>query len=211
MERNKMKQIKPLIEKNLNNSCLFINAKEDFHYYYLKKHKSFNIENVSPDILKGRNYEYYFKPKLLIKHNSIFPQAIYTSEKVCFTSSIYSLIYDDIQELKYLSALINSAIMQYYCFYAINNQMNTTINLNQYMIRHLPFIDIKDKLDICKYVDAITTKLIQNKGVFNKSINSLVRELDNTIFELYSFDLGEKKEIITNVANNNPFYKKIYS
>jgi hypothetical protein len=206
-----LRKIKPLIEQNPRNSCFFVNAREDFYYFYFKKKKSFNIEKINPELLKGQNYEYYFKPKLLIKHNSIFPQAIFTKEKVCFTSSIYSLLYDDIQVLKYLSALLNSSLMQYYCFYAINNQMNTTINLNQYMIRHLPFIEINNKTDVCKYVDKITLNLNQSGGIFNSNIYILFKELDKLVFALYSLDNREIHEIITQIVDRNPFNRKIYS
>ncbi|MHA1240022.1 MAG: HsdM family class I SAM-dependent methyltransferase, partial [Promethearchaeota archaeon] len=137
-EAKGLKQIRALIEENIDNTCYFIKAKGDFNYYYFTKNKSFDLEKADPRVLKGTNFEFYTNPKLLIKHNSIFPQSIFSKEHVCFTSSIYSIISDDHVELKYINAILNSSLMQYYCLYGINNQQNTTINLNQYMIRHLP-------------------------------------------------------------------------
>ncbi|GAG74836.1 unnamed protein product, partial [marine sediment metagenome] len=104
-----LKLIMNLIEENTDHSCYFIKAKGDFNYYYFNKDKSFTIENTDPKILKGNNFEFYTNPKLLIKHNSIFPQSVFSKEKVCFTSSIYSLISDDHIELKYINAILNSS------------------------------------------------------------------------------------------------------
>ncbi|MFX1323521.1 MAG: Eco57I restriction-modification methylase domain-containing protein, partial [Promethearchaeota archaeon] len=147
-------------------SCYFLNARNDFKYYFIKKVRSFNIEETNPRFLKGNNFEYYLSPKLLIKHNNIIPEAVYSEENVCFTSSIYSLLHDDSVELKYLCAILNSLLIQFYCIYGINNQKNTTINLNQYMIRHLPIQnpDYKTKVSIAKDVDEIISLFNKKNG-----------------------------------------------
>ena len=94
-EAKGLKQVRNLIEENTINNCYFIKAKEDFNYYYFTKDKSFDIEKADPRILKGTNFEFYTNPKLLIKHNSIFPQSVFSKENVCFTSSIYTVNSDD--------------------------------------------------------------------------------------------------------------------
>ena len=182
-----LKEVKRILRDNLRGTCYFINAKEDFKYYYIKKNKSFNIEEIEDKVLKGKNYEYYTSPKLLIKHNNIIPEAIFTKESVCFTSSIYSLLHDDINELKYLCAVLNSSLIKFYCTYGINNQKGTTINLNQYMIRHLPIIkpDEQVRNEIVIRVDKIIHALQERKGVVNDSINQMIEEIDGIIFDLY--------------------------
>jgi len=211
-EAKGLKQVRDLIEENTNNSCYFIKAKGDFNYYYFNKEKSFNIEKLDPKILKGNNFEYYNNPKLLIKHNSIFPQSVFSKEKVCFTSSIYSIISDDHIELKYVNAILNSSLMQFYCLYGINNQKNTTINLNQYMIRHLPIknapSDRKKKLS--EYVQRITNSLLASNGIYNEDILSNIRDVEDMIFDLYDLENNQRDMIVSDIKNRVDLYKKVY-
>ncbi|MBY9018182.1 MAG: N-6 DNA methylase [Candidatus Lokiarchaeota archaeon] len=207
-----LKEIRNIIKAHANDTCLFINAKDDFDYYSIKPHKSFDIKSISPQTLKGRNYEYYLCKKLLIKHNNVIPQAIYTEKKVCFTSSIYSMLHEDITELKYLCGIINSALMQFYSIYAINNQKDTTINLNQYMIRHFPVKrigeDIKEK--ISDRVDFILNYLADTSGKFDDTTHYLTRELDNIIFQIYSISKNEQKLILSKVTEQISYFDRIY-
>ena len=138
---------------------------------------------------------------MLIKHNNIIPEAIFTTEPACFTSSIYSLLYDDINELKYLCAVLNSSLIKFYCTYGINNQKGTTINLNQYMIRHLPIIkpDERVKNEIVLRVDMIIKYMLENDGKSNDVISQIIKEIDDFIFKMYSITKQEAKLI-------NPHY-----
>ncbi|MFX1315020.1 MAG: Eco57I restriction-modification methylase domain-containing protein [Promethearchaeota archaeon] len=208
-----LKLIRHNIRNDSKGSCFFIHARNDFKYYYLQKNKSFNIEEISSNILKGENYEYYIKPKLLIKHNNIIPEAIYTEDNICFTSSIYSLLSDDNEELNYLCALINSALLQFYCIYGINNQKDTTINLNQYMIRHLPLTNANRKIksEIASKVNKIIEKLIITNGELNTLICQLLREIDDIIFSIYSITPREKNIICTDLKGRTTYFEKIYS
>jgi len=189
-----LKQVKRILRDDLTGSCFFINAKEDFKHYYIKKGKSFNIEEIEDKVLKGKNYEYYIGPKLLIKHNNIIPEAMFTKEPICFTSSIYSLLYDDERELKYLCAVLNSSLIQFYCTYGINNQKGTTINLNQYMIRHLPIVkpDEHVRNAIIIGVDKIIRALRESDGVIDDFINQEKKKIDDLVFNLYSLSQKEK-------------------
>ncbi len=211
-EAKGLKKIKKLIKNNLEGSCIYINAKEDFTYFYFKKRKSFDIDSISAKILKGNNYEYYMNPKLLIKHNNIYPQAVFTEEKVCFTSSIYSLLHADNDELKYLCAILNSILMQFYCRYAINNQRDTTINLNQYMIRHLPIIHCKKDLkqEIIDQVNNISKFFFRTNGKLTNETKQFVKEIDNLVFELYSITDQEKKTIIPTIKEQIEFFRNTY-
>ena len=165
-------ELKRILQNNQQGSCTFISARNDFRYYTFKKGKSLNIEEIDEKVLKGRNYEFYIGPKLLIKHNNIFPEAIYTEENVCFTSSIYSLLHNDINELKYLCAVLNSKLIKFYCTYAINNQKDTTINLNQYMIRHLPIIkNVNEiRLQLAEIVDSINSSYKRSSDVHDAAV-----------------------------------------
>ncbi len=207
-----LKQVKAILNKDLEGSCYFINAKDDFRYYYLDKKRSFNIEKINDSALKGNNYEYYKEPKLLIKHNNIIPEAIYTEENVCFTSSIYSLLHDDPIELKFLCAILNTILIQFYCIYAINNQKDTTINLNQYMIRHLPIVkpDGHIKSEIVKKTEIVLDLFEASNGEVNEEIVKFLREIDNLIFNLYSITDNERKIIRDNVKNKTDYFNRIY-
>ena len=211
-EAKGLKQVRALIEENTKNSCYFIKAKEDFNYYYFNKDKSFDIEKADPEILKGTNFEFYTNPKLLIKHNSIFPQSIFSKDNACFTSSIYSILSDDHVELKYINAILNSSLMQYYCLRAINNQQNTTINLNQYMIRHLPIKNASSgkKKTLSEKVQDVINALINSNGKLNREIISELRQIEGIIFELYEIDGNEREMIISDIKNRIDFYKKVY-
>jgi len=192
--------LKRKLQNNLQGSCIFISARNDFRYFTFKKRKSLNIEEIDEKILKGHNYEFYIGPKLLIKHNNIIPETIYTEENVCFTSSIYSLKHKDIIELKYLCAVLNSKLIQFYCTYAINNQKDTTINLNQYMIRHLPIIkiDYQIKLNLARLVDNINY-LYKKDNLKKAKIKEFRERVDDLIFELYSINEEEQKTIFSNI------------
>jgi len=205
-------EVRKLIRKDKRGTCFFISAKSDFKYYYIDKNKSLNIEEIDAKILKGNAYEYYTSPKLLIKHNNIIPEAIYTEDNVCFTSSIYSLLHSDIDELKYLCAALNSILIQFYCIYGINNQKDTTINLNQYMIRHLPIVKPDDglKVEIAKKVDKIIAYNEINAGKESLNIVNLSKDIDNSIFDLYNLSNEERNSIISNVSKQIDYFKKIY-
>ena len=211
-EAKGLKQVRKLIEKNTNNNCYFIKAKEDFTYYHFNKNKSFDIEKTDPRILKGTNFEYYKNPKLLIKHNSIYPQSVFSKDIVCFTSSIYSIISDDHIELKYINAILNSSLMQYYCLRAINNQKNTTINLNQYMIRHLPIKKVSpgQKKALSQKVQEVINALLNSNGKLNGEIINKLRQIEGIIFELYEIDGKEREMIISDIKNRIDFFKKVY-
>ncbi len=212
-EETGLKVVKRKLRKDNNGSCYYISARNDFNYYTFKKTKTFNIEEVSSKILKGNDYEYYIKPKLLIKHNNIIPEAIFTEDNVCFTSSIYSLLHKDVNELKYLCGVLNSILIQFYCVYAINNQKDTTINLNQYMIRHLPLVKADDniKLKIVEKVEAISNLLITSNQNIDETINQLLKEIDDIILSLYSITENERKLIISEIKNQIKHFEAIYS
>ncbi len=205
-------EVRKIIKENVEGTCYFIDAKNDFKYNYIDKNKSFNLEEISADELKGENYEYYMNKKLLIKHNSIVPETIYTEEPVCFTSSIYSLLHKDNKMLKYLSAILNSSLIQFYCWYAINNQKDTTINLNQYMIRHLPIVEANQGIIdvITENVDHLTLRLEENNGQINNESKAIYREIDNLIFDIYSISEGERDLIDHLNSTHIEYFKNIY-
>ena len=211
-EAKGLKQVIGLIKENTSNNCYFIKAKGDFNYYYFNKDKSFDIEKADPRILKGTNFEFYTNPKLLIKHNSIFPQSLFSKEKVCFTSSIYSIISDDHIELKYINAILNSSLMQFYCLYGINNQQNTTINLNQYMIRHLPIKNVSpdQKKILSEKVQDVISALLNSNGKLNGEIINELRQIEGIIFDLYDLENNERDMIVSNIKNRVGFYEKVY-
>lgn len=211
-EETGLKLVRRKLRKDINGSCFFLSARNDFSYYTFKKTKSFNLKELDSKILKGNDFEYYIKPKLLIKHNNIIPEAIYTEDRICFTSSIYSLLHDDTNELKFLCAILNSILIQFYCTYAINNQKDTTINLNQYMIRHLPIVKPNNeiKIKIAEKVDTISNLLIVNKGIANELTYQLLREIDDIIFNLYIISESERDLIISKTKNQIKHFNMIY-
>ena len=207
-----LKLVRKKIVNDSSGSCYFISAKDDLKYYFFYRRKSLNLEEINAKILKGDNYEYYTSPKLLIKHNNIVPEAVFTKESVCFTSSIYSLLYEDIRELKYICGVLNSSLIQFYCTYAINNQKDTTINLNQYMIRHIPFSEPKNniKSQIIEMVDLIMESIEKSNGSFNENINKILIKIDDLIFSLYSITTYEKHLIISDMKARYKHIEKIY-
>jgi methylase of polypeptide subunit release factors len=210
-EHKGLKAVKEILTTRLNQSCYFINAKDDFDYYLMRKNKSFDIETINPNTLKGDAYEYYKNRKLLIKHNNIIPQALYSEENVCFTSSIYSILHKDPVELKFLCGVINSAVIQFYCLFAINNQTDTTINLNQYMIRHFPIINPERtvKEEISEKVDFIM-KYLEHEKELDETTYYCIREVDKILFDLYSLTELEQKQILSSIIDKIDFYNKVY-
>ncbi len=207
-----LKLVKRKLRKDTHGSCFFINARNDFSYYCFKKNKSFNLEEINAKSMKGTNYEYYKGPRLLIKHNNIVPEALFTEDNVCFTSSIYSLLHKDIDELKFLCAVLNSILIQFYCIYAINNQKDTTINLNQYMIRHLPILkpNNKTKIYIAEKVDFVNQIFQDTEGIINEKIVQTLKRIDDIILNLFSITETEKKLIISKTKSQIKHFKIIY-
>jgi len=193
---------------NVNDFPKMIRGEEDKGLKHIKRYINQNTEGSCLFL-----YANYINPKLLIKHNKIVPQAIFTEEKVCFTSSIYSLLSNNNVELKYICALLNSAIIQFYCFFGINNQKNTTINLNQYMIRHLPIKPVSEqqKIQISQKVDNIIDNLHQGKDVLDQKTLHIIRELDKCIFQIYAIPEEDQEYIISELKKNIAFFKLIYS
>jgi hypothetical protein len=208
-----LKLVKELVNDKSNNSCYFLNAKDDFNYFYLNKSKSFELEKLSPNDLKGISYEYYTEPKLLIKHNNIYPQAAFSIDNICFSSSIYSLLHKEIDELNYLCALMNSPLIQFYCIYAINNQKNTTINLNQYMIRHLPIMktSLQVRHDIAEKTTKLTCLFNENKGVLNEKIIAQIKDLNDIIFKIYEIKNDNKIFVLSELSKSIDFFKQVYN
>ncbi|MHA1914843.1 MAG: Eco57I restriction-modification methylase domain-containing protein [Promethearchaeota archaeon] len=208
-----LKLVRSKIKDNSRGSCSYITARDDFSYFQIKKHRSLNIEEIDGRLLKGNNYEYYLSPKLLIKHNNIIPEAVYTEDNVCFTSSIYSLLHSDLVELKFLCSILNSILIQFYCIYAINNQKNTTVNLNQYMIRHIPIVKVDDqtKKDFAKKVDDIISFLAEENDIYDEEVKGLLKWFDNSILNLYSITEDEKKMIISDVKARIKHFGRIYA
>ncbi|TFG00921.1 MAG: hypothetical protein EU541_01010 [Promethearchaeota archaeon] len=211
-EANGLKRVKEALKKNNGGSCYYLDAKYDFQYFYFNKSQTFNLESISADILKGSSKEYYKGPKLLIKHNNIYPEALYTEENTCFTSSIYSLLHKNRTELKYLCALLNSAVIHFYCIFAINNQNDTTINLNQYMIRHLPIIRISDskKEEIAELVDLLTKEFKNSNGDLTKAIKEKTIILNDILFNIYNIGNDKQRYMIKEIKKYNPFFKTIF-
>jgi hypothetical protein len=207
-----LKLVRKKLRNNNKGTCFFVSARNDFSYYFIDKNKSFNIEEIEAASLKGNNFEYYISPKLLIKHNNIIPEAIYNKENVCFTSSIYSLLHNDSSELKFLCSVFNSILIQFYCTYAINNQKNTTINLNQYMIRHIPIVNMDNqiKVKLAKKVDKITLLFQENQNKSYEGARQLLKEIDNIIFTSYSISDDEKQVIIADIKSRIKHFENIY-
>ncbi|MBD3193502.1 MAG: N-6 DNA methylase [Candidatus Lokiarchaeota archaeon] len=211
-EAEGLRLVKKEINQNKVGSCYYIDAKQDLSFYYFTRNERFDIFSIDGSKLKGNNYEYYIKPKLLIKHNNIYPEAIFTSDHVCFTSSVYSLIHDDKDELKFLCALLNSSIIQFYCIFGLNNQKNTTINLNQYMIRHLPVVrvDAKDKSKLSNLVDMLQSLYTQNNGNLIPETISITKKIDSMFYKYYDVNEDEQKLIIDQLITHNSYFKLIY-
>ena len=207
-----LKKVRKILSGDVDASCYFINAKDDFDYYLMRKNKSFEIESIDSSMLKGNDYEYYKNKKLLIKHNNIFPQALYSDENVCFTSSIYSILHEDLIELKFLCGVINSAVIQFYCLYAINNQTDTTINLNQYMIRHFPILSVEKEIkeEISEKVDFIMMYLKNNDGKLDETIYYSIKEIDKILFESYLLTEKEQELIISKLREKIDFFNNVY-
>ena len=195
-----LKAVKEIVENHIQGSCIFLSAKNDFLYYHFLRNKSLDIEKINPNKLKGTDYEYYLRPKLLIKHNNTYPVAVYTEESVCFTSSIYSLLHDDKIELKFLCALLNSSLIKFYCIYGMNNQINTTINLNQYMIRHIPVpnVNYNIKRDLAAKVDLIIN-FYKNPQQHKQKISELQQGIEKLIFQLFFITTEEKASIFKSI------------
>ncbi len=211
-EESGLTLVREQLEDSQAHNCAFLSARDDFSYYYYTKTKSFDLENIPSSALKGDDYEYYTQPKLLIKHNSIVPVTIYTEESVCFSASIYSLLAGDNMILKYLSGLYNSILMQFYCTFGINNQKDTTINLNQYMIRHLPVVipSTTNRSYIIERVEKLHDLFRDSEGELTNEIIQVLIDLDNTVFKIYDIEASEQSLIRSLVSSKIDFFGDLY-
>ncbi len=182
-----LKRVRSALEPFNEKLCAFITAKNDFSPFYLHTQKSFALGQVQTQ--KDPRF-YTAGPKMLIKHNSIVPEAAFTRDATCFTAAVYSLLHPDENILKYLCGLLNSTLMQFYCIYGINNQNLVTMNLNQYMIRHLPLIAPQDAGStakaIVKCVNKILEKTAHSAGKSDTTELPELKNLDQAVFALYN-------------------------
>ena len=102
--------------------------------------------------------------------------------------------------------------MQFYCIYGINNQKDTTINLNQYMIRHFPVKKIGEaiKEEISEKVDFISNYLTDTGGKFDDTTHYASRELDKMIFQIYSITMNEQKLILSKLKQHISYFGSVY-
>ncbi len=85
--------------------------------------------------------------------------------------------------------------------YAINNQKDTTINLNQYMIRHLPIIkNVNEiRLQLAEIVDSINSSYKRSRDAHDAEVERYRRRIDELIFALYSITEEEQEFITSNI------------
>ncbi|OLS12808.1 MAG: hypothetical protein RBG13Loki_3571, partial [Promethearchaeota archaeon CR_4] len=181
-----LQRVKAALQAFMPELCAFVTAKNDFSLFSLRPQKSLDLNTVKTQ----KDPRFYAPgPKLLIKHNSIIPEACYTEKAICFTAAIYSLLFPDDKILKYLCGILNSKLMQFYCIFGINNQNLVTMNLNQYMIRHLPIIaPHKTRLNqdrIIELVEQILEKIADPRDLSDKQVKTDIQQLDQEIYALY--------------------------
>ena len=182
--RNRLQNKKQL---ELGNDYFLINAKYDIEKFKIRRNKVVNLSGLSTK----KNILYYKSPKLLIKHNSIYPVTVYVKDKAIFTSSVYSLLGEETQ-LKALSLLLNSKLMRFYCIYGINNQQDTTINLNQYMIRHLP-LNLPENLELFSKIYDFINLLIK---LDNLNAYFFMELTDLIVYQIYFKNLKELPNLL---------------
>lgn len=179
-EEGPLKEIRKLVQNKgklvSKNEYFLLNAKNDIENFKIRKRKVVDLSKITTK----KDIKYYRTPKLLIKHNTIYPVTVYVEEKAIFTSSVYSLLGKE-EKIKTLSLLFNSKLMKFYCIYAINNQNDTTINLNQYMIRHLPFC-LPGNFELTSKLYDILEILIENENISQDFFKEFV---DLITYQLY--------------------------
>ncbi len=182
-EETPLKELRKIIQKKSEliskDDYYLLNAKNDIDYFKIRKNKVVNLSGFSTK----KQIHYYNSPKLLIKHNSIYPVSVFVRDNAIFTSSVYSLLGKEAL-LKSLSLLYNSKLMKFYCIYAINNQNDTTINLNQYMIRHLPLV-LPEDLESTSVLYDIISFLIE---IENNTVEFFKHFTDAIIYQEYFED-----------------------
>jgi hypothetical protein len=187
------------IKPEAPNACGFLAARSDFSPFSLRPQRYFNLEEVQ--LQKEQRY-YDAGPKLLLKHNSIIPEAAFTRAPMCFTAAVYSLLFPDENVLKYLCGILNSSLMRFYCIFGINNQSMVTMNLNQYMIRHLPIVPYTQAGSQAGHIIDFVEMLSQEDGCQDTNSGDerekYLAELDDEVFTLYR--LEESAELITQKA-----------
>ena len=199
-----LKRVKGALQAFTPELCAFVTAKNDFSPFSLQPQKSLDLNSVQTQ--KDTRF-YAAGPKLLIKHNSIIPEAVFTKKATIFTAAIYSLLFPDEKVLKYLCGILNSKLMQFYCIFGINNQNLVTMNLNQYMIRHLP-IPSPHKIGsimnrIIDLVDRILEKFAGSGEYDDKRAQPEVQLLDQEIYALYGITGEETIKLIEQSVNTS--------
>ncbi|HMF32739.1 MAG TPA: TaqI-like C-terminal specificity domain-containing protein, partial [Candidatus Lokiarchaeia archaeon] len=197
-EEKGLKRVKASLKnigENNPNACGFLAARNDFASFALRPQKFFDLSAVQ--LQKERRF-YQAGSKLLIKHNSIIPEAAFTRAPMCFTAAVYSLLCSDENILLYLCGVLNSTLMRFYCIFGINNQSAVTMNLNQYMIRHLPVVPYAEAGSRAVRIIAIVEELSGETETFEAKLaalrEKLFADLDREVFSLYQ--LEEQADLI---------------
>ena len=102
------------------------------------------------------------------------------------------------QNFCFLKKIIIQAMVQMQM--GINNQMNTTINLNQYMIRHLPIKEPNNEIksNISSKVDSIIS-LFKQKDHNKRKVLEIQKEIDEFIMRIFLINSKEKQLILKSI------------
>lgn len=203
--------------KNLKQKPEFLeykggNLKEGYNRYlinYAALPQMNDSEFERPRELKG----YLYKNKLLIKRtqNSKLSGAAFCKEPIIFTDD-YHCIYDpsasNSNELKLLSAFINSSIFIYYRFFVskIANSIKPEISKDDILSFPVPDnLDMRDKNDLLCNIEKIEDLLREKfkrqvfEGYQKEEIEYKIEEIQNRIDQIvlktYNLDIVERETI----------------
>lgn len=166
---------------------------------YLKGKYEFPVINKRDffNIFKNTYAQKSIKPKIIIKGLTLLDACIDGTGTIVPGKSTMMIANDDIGELKFLLAIINSKIMIYYIKQRYSSSSyNKGINFTRNMINNLPLknFDLDSKKQLVEKVDKIISiKLLKN----NANTSSLEAEIDRILYGIYNFT-SKEIEIIEN-------------
>ncbi|MBP7792399.1 MAG: N-6 DNA methylase [Candidatus Goldbacteria bacterium] len=180
---------------------------EDITRYQIK-----NISYIDKNTYEKnkKTIEIFKNPKIIIRETGSRITATYDESGIITNRSLYCIRSDKI-DLKYLLAIINSRLIQYYYEnkYKTDTDIFPKIRINQ--VKQIPIMPIDSKQDekfknligLVNVILELKTKIIftsgQQKENLQIQIDKVDKEIDNLVYELYGITEDEKKIIEENL------------
>lgn len=151
---------------------------------------------TSNAIKSGGNQTVYQKERILVRQIGKFPEGCYCPPEVYTLNTIYNIFLHEnsVLKLKYLLALINSKVINYYWINIFSDNKKTFPKIKKTPLESIPICKVDEAtqllcinlVEIIELLLALNEKKTVNQKVTNRHLSDAISEvLDAVVMELY--------------------------